>query len=241
MTPLLGVEGLNSGYGRLQVLHDFGVDVEQGTITAVLGANGAGKSTMLKSLSGLIRPTAGTVTFEGEDITTLPVESLIHRGLTHVPEGGAVIPELTVEENLRLGGLWRKGSAGAKVTTQAIDEVYEIFERLRERRTFHGHQLSGGERQMLALGRALVSKPKMLLLDEPSLGLAPPIVARIMALLRDLRDQMGLTVLLVEQNVGSALGVADEGVVVSVGKVVARGHAADLQSDVKLRHAYLGF
>ena len=160
------------------MLHDFGVDVEEGTITAVLGANGAGKSTMLKSLSGLIRPTAGTVTFDGEDITTLPVEGLIHRGLTHVPEGGAVIPELTVEENLRLGGLWRKGSAGAKVTTQAIDEVYDIFEKLRERRAYHGHQLSGGERQMLALGRALVSKPKMLLLDEPSLGLAPPIVAR---------------------------------------------------------------
>ncbi len=156
MTQLLEVESLNSGYGRLQVLYDFGVGVEQGTITAVLGANGAGKSTMLKSLSGLVRPTSGQVRFEGEDITRLPVESLIQRGLTHVPEGGGVIPELTVEENLRLGGLWRKGGSGAKVTTQAIDEVYDIFERLRERRTFHGHQLSGGERQMLALGRALV-------------------------------------------------------------------------------------
>jgi branched-chain amino acid transport system ATP-binding protein len=241
MSAMLEVSGLRSGYGRLEVLHDFGVEVDKGTITAVLGANGAGKSTMLKSLSGLVRPTAGKVAFEGEDITRLPVEGLIQRGFTHVPEGGGVIPEFTVEENLRLGGLWRKGAAGAKVTTQAIEEVYDIFERLRERRTFHGHQLSGGERQMLALGRALVSKPKMLLLDEPSLGLAPPIVARIMALLRDLRDQTGLTVLLVEQNVGSALSIADEGVVVSVGKVVARGHAADLQSDVKLRHAYLGF
>ena len=241
MSAMLEVSGLRSGYGRLEVLHDFGVEVGKGSITAVLGANGAGKSTMLKSVSGLVRPTAGTVAFEGEDITRLPVEGMIQRGLSHVPEGGGVIPELTVEENLRLGGLWRKGAAGAKVTTQAIEEVYDIFDRLRERRTFHGHQLSGGERQMLALGRALVSKPKMLLLDEPSLGLAPPIVARIMALLRDLRDETGLTVLLVEQNVGSALSIADEGVVVSVGKVVARGHAADLQSDVKLRHAYLGF
>ncbi|HWJ09354.1 MAG TPA: ABC transporter ATP-binding protein [Nocardioides sp.] len=241
MTALLEVVGLNAGYGRLSVLHDFSVSVERGTITAVLGANGAGKSTMLKSLSGLVRPTSGSIVFEGEDITGLPVEELIHRGLTHVPEGGGVIPELTVEENLRLGGLWRKGAAGARLTQQATDEVYDIFDRLRERRTFHGHQLSGGERQMLALGRALVAKPTMLLLDEPSLGLAPPIVARIMALLRDLRDQMGLTVLLVEQNVGSALGIADEGLVVSVGTVVARGHAADLRSDVKLRHAYLGF
>ncbi|TNM36495.1 ABC transporter ATP-binding protein [Nocardioides albidus] len=241
MTALLEVEGLNSGYGRLQVLHDFSVAVEQSTITAVLGANGAGKSTMLKSLSGLVRPTSGKVVFDGEDITKLPVEALIQRGFTHVPEGGGVIPELTVEENLRLGGLWRTGPSAAKTTADAIDEVYDLFERLRERRTFHGHQLSGGERQMLALGRALVAKPKMVLLDEPSLGLAPPIVARIMALLRDLRDQQGLTVLLVEQNVGSALGIADEGVVISVGKVVTRGPAADLQSDVKLRHAYLGF
>lgn len=241
MTALLEVAGLYSGYGQLEVLHDFDVAVEEGSITAVLGANGAGKSTMLKTLSGLVRPTAGTIRFDGEDITRSPVESLIQRGLTHVPEGGGVIPELTVEENLRLGGLWRTGSSAASVTAAAIDEVYDLFERLKERRTYHGHQLSGGERQMLALGRALVAKPKMLLLDEPSLGLAPPIVARIMTLLGDLRDEMGMTVLLVEQNVLSALSIADEGVVVSVGKVVARGHAADLQSDVKLRHAYLGF
>lgn len=240
MTGILEVEGLCSGYGRLEVLHDVDITAAERSITAVLGANGAGKSTMLKSLSGLVRPTSGTIRFEGEDITNVPVESLIQRGLTHVPEGGGVIPELTVEENLRLGGLWRKG-AGAKVTARAIDEVYDLFERLKQRRTYHGHQLSGGERQMLALGRALVAKPKMLLLDEPSLGLAPPIVARTMAMLRDLRHQMGLTVLLVEQNVTSALAIADEGVVVSVGRVVVRGRAGELRSDVKLRHAYLGF
>ena len=240
MSAMLEVNGLQAGYGRLQVLHDVSLDVAEGTITAVLGANGAGKSTLLKAVSGLVRPTGGTVTFQGEQLVGAPVESLIQRGFAAVPEGGGVIQELTVEENLRLGGLWRKRSA-ARETTAAIDEVYDLFTRLKERRTSLGHQLSGGERQMLALGRAMVARPKLLLLDEPSLGLAPPIVSLIMGLLRNLRDQTGLTVLLVEQNVGSALGIADEGVVVSVGKVVARGHAADLQSDVKLRHAYLGF
>lgn len=240
MSAMLEVNGLQAGYGRLQVLHDVSLDVAEGTITAVLGANGAGKSTLLKAVSGLVRPTGGTVTFQGEQLVGAPVESLIQRGFAAVPEGGGVIQELTVEENLRLGGLWRKRSAAGE-TTAAIDEVYDLFTRLKERRTSLGHQLSGGERQMLALGRAMVARPKLLLLDEPSLGLAPPIVSLIMGLLRNLRDQTGLTVLLVEQNVGSALGIADEGVVVSVGNVVARGHAADLQSDVKLRHAYLGF
>ena len=240
MSALLEVNGLRSGYGRLEVLHDVSLDVGQGTITAVLGANGAGKSTLLRSLSGLVRPTAGKVVFEGQEISGAPVETLIHRGFAAVPEGGGVIQELTVEENLRLGGLWRKGSA-AKETSTAMDEVLDLFPRLRERITSHGHQLSGGERQMLALGRAMVARPKILLLDEPSLGLAPPIVALIMGLLRNLRDETGLTVLLVEQNVGSALGIADEGVVVAVGKVVARGPATELQSDEKLRHAYLGF
>ena len=240
MSAMLEVNGLRSGYGQLKVLHDVSLDVAQGTITAVLGANGAGKSTLLKSLSGLVRPSAGKVTFEGEEITHVPVESLIHRGFAAVPEGGGVIQELTVEENLRLGGLWRRGAA-AKETATATDEVYDLFPRLKQRSHAHGHQLSGGERQMLALGRAMVARPKLLLLDEPSLGLAPPIVALIMGLLRNLRDETGLTVLLVEQNVGSALRIADEGVVVSVGKVVARGAAAELQSDVKLRHAYLGF
>jgi branched-chain amino acid transport system ATP-binding protein len=241
VTTLLQVEDLSAGYGRVPVLDRISLGIDRGTITAVLGANGAGKSTLLRAVSGLVRPTAGRVVFEGEEITRSPVESLISRGFAHVPEGGGVIHELTVEENLRLGGLWRKGAAGARTTAAAIDEVYGIFEPLVQRRRHAGHQLSGGERQMLALGRALVSRPKLLLLDEPSLGLAPPVAARIMALLRDLRDGTGLTVLLVEQNVGSALGVADEGVVVSVGKVVARGPAAALQSDVKLRHAYLGF
>lgn len=240
MTALLEIEEMTVGYGRAPVLRELSLEVPEGSITAVLGANGAGKSTMLRAVSGLVRPTNGRVAFDGEDITGAPVESLIGRGCTHVPEGGGVIPELTVHENLRLGGIWRKGRAAAATTAEAIEEVLTIFEPLVRRIGFPGHQLSGGERQMLALGRALVSRPRMLLLDEPSLGLAPPVVSTIMTLLRRLCDEEGLTVLLVEQNVGSALRIADTGVVISVGQVVARGPAADLRDDLRLRHAYLG-
>ncbi|MEO8888442.1 MAG: ABC transporter ATP-binding protein [Jatrophihabitantaceae bacterium] len=241
MSALLEVDGLCSGYGRVPVLHDIALTLEPATITAVLGANGAGKTTLLRSLSGLLRPTAGTVRFSGTDLMRVPVERLVTLGVAHVPEGRGVIAELTVEENLRLGGLWRRGSNATKDTASAMAEVYQLFEPLDRRRTFHGHQLSGGERQMLALGRALVARPTLLLLDEPSLGLAPVVTARIMALLRDQRDSTGLTVLLVEQNVHSALAIADQGVVISLGRVVAQGAAAMLQADETLRHSYLGF
>jgi branched-chain amino acid transport system ATP-binding protein len=223
------------------VLRDVSFELEEGTITAVLGANGAGKTTLLRTLSGLLRPTGGRISARGTDLATVPVEGLVTRGIAHVPEGRGVIAELTVEENMRLGGLWRRGRDGARETAEAIEEAYERFEPLARRRTYAGHQLSGGERQMLALARALVAKPWLLLLDEPSLGLAPVVTAQIMALLRDLRDESGLTVLLVEQNVHSALAIADQGVVISLGEVVARGAAQDLQLDESLRHKYLGF
>jgi branched-chain amino acid transport system ATP-binding protein len=234
------VESLSAGYGRIPVLHEIDLSLEAGSITAVLGANGAGKTTLLRTLSGLLPRSGGSVLFDGRDISRVRVEELVTLGLTHVPEGRGVIAELTVEENLRLGGMWR-GGRGRQDTATAIAEVYEIFEPLARRRTSRGHQLSGGERQMLALGRALVARPSLLLLDEPSLGLAPPVTARIMALLRTLRDSTGVAVLLVEQNVTSALAVADEGVVIALGRVVARGHARELQADEGLRHAYLGF
>jgi branched-chain amino acid transport system ATP-binding protein len=237
---LLEIEGLRAGYGEVAVLHGIDLTVQPATITVVLGANGAGKTTLLRTLSGLLRPTAGRVRFRGADLTRLPVERLITVGVAHVPEGRGVIAELTVEENLLLGGLWR-GRAKTRETATAMTEVYGMFEPLARRRGFYGHQLSGGERQMLALGRALVARPALLLLDEPSLGLAPPVVARIMALLRTLRDTSGLAVLLVEQNVRSALAIADQGLVIALGRVVARGPAADLRADEGLRHAYLGF
>ncbi|GAB2922689.1 ABC transporter ATP-binding protein [Micromonospora polyrhachis] len=236
--PLLQVQGVTAGYGAAPVLHGIDLTIPAGTITAVLGANGAGKTTLLRALSGLVPPTSGRIMLAGEEIGGTPVERLVRRGMAHVPEGRGVVTELTVEENLRLGGLWRRDRADAK---RALDEVYQLFEPLARRRRANGHQLSGGERQMLALGRALVARPKLLLLDEPSLGLAPRVTGQIMALLRDLRDRSGLTVLLVEQNVRSALSVADTGVVLSLGRVVVTADAARLHDDEDLRHAYLGF
>jgi branched-chain amino acid transport system ATP-binding protein len=241
VTELLEVDGLCAGYGAAPVLHDFDLRLAPGTITAVLGANGAGKTTLLRALSGLLHPSAGRIELSGRDLIGTAVERRVTLGVAHVPEGRGVIGELTVQENLRLGGLWRKGAGGRRETDVAIAEVYDLFEPLARRRGYHGHQLSGGERQMLALGRALVARPRFLLLDEPSLGLAPVVAASIMALLRTLRDASGMAVLLVEQNVHSALAIADEGVVVSLGRVVALGKAADLQADEGLRHAYLGF
>jgi branched-chain amino acid transport system ATP-binding protein len=235
---LLRVEGLESGYGGAPVLRDVALSVPPATIVAVLGANGAGKSTLLRTLSGLIRPTAGRIVLDGRDLRGVAVEQLARRGMAHVPEGRGVIAELTVEENLRLGGLWRRDRADAR---RALAEVYELFPALARRRGRPGHQLSGGERQMLALGRALVGRPSLLLLDEPSLGLAPTVVAQVMALLRRLRDASGLAVLLVEQNVRSALSVADIGVVMALGRVAVTAPAGRLRGDDELRHAYLGF
>jgi branched-chain amino acid transport system ATP-binding protein len=238
MTDLLEVQGLTAGYAGVPVLHDIDLRVPAGTISAVLGANGAGKTTLLRAISALVPPTAGEIRLDGTSLRGVPVEHLVRRGLVHVPEGRGVIGELTVAENLRLGGLWRRDRAGLRA---AVAEVYELFPALAARQRHLGHQLSGGERQMLALGRALVARPRLLLLDEPSLGLAPRVIAQIMALLRRLRDDTGLTVLLVEQNVRSALSVADMGTVMALGRVVASAPAARLAGDVELRHAYLGF
>jgi len=239
MTALLEVEGLTAGYGAAPVLHDVGLTVGAGRIVAVLGANGAGKTTLLRTLSGLLPATSGRVTFDGVDLRGVQVERMVRHGIAHVPEGRGVVTELTVAENLRLGSLWRKRKPGSKATD--LDEIYDLFPALAGRKNHLGHQLSGGERQMLAIGRALAAKPRLLLLDEPSLGLAPKITAQIMGLLRDLRDRTGLAVLLVEQNVRGALSVADEGIVLNLGRVAARERADKLAADTDLRHAYLGF
>ena len=238
VSALLTADGLTAGYGAAPVLQDVSLSLEPGRILAVLGANGAGKTTLLRTLSGLIRPTGGRVLFDGADLRETRVEQMVRRGIAHVPEGRGVVTELTVDENLRLGGLWRTDKVDAR---RALNEVYELFEPLARRRKQPGHQLSGGERQLLALGRALVGRPRLLLLDEPSLGLAPRMTAQIMKLLRTLRDSTGLTVLLVEQNVRGALSIADQAVVMSLGRIVARDSAERLRADDQLRHAYLGF
>lgn len=234
----LRVRGLTAGYGAAPVLHDIYLDIAPGTIVAVVGANGAGKTTLLRAISGMVEPTAGQISWEGAELRGTRTQDLVRRGIAHVPEGRGVITELTVEENLRLGHVWRKDKADAKAATA---EVFELFEPLSRRRDNPSHQLSGGERQMLAIARALVARPRLLLLDEPSLGLAPKITAQIMALLARLRDETGLTVLLVEQNVRSAMSIADRGVVLALGRIVAADDAARIAEDEDLRHTYLGF
>jgi branched-chain amino acid transport system ATP-binding protein len=233
---MLEVSDLETAYGPVTALQGVSFDVPKATITAVLGANGAGKTSLLRTLSGLVRARAGHVRLDGEDLGRMAVEQIVRRGMSHVPEGRGVIAELSVEENLRLGGLWR-GDGGR----EGLDEMYQLFPPLAERRALEAHTLSGGERQMLAIGRALMAKPRLLLLDEPSLGLAPRVAAQMMGLLARLRDGSGLTVLLVEQNAKGALSVADRGIVLSLGRVVAAGSPSALAADHALRHAYLGF
>ena len=234
---VLEVKDLTTTYGPVTALNGVDLSVPAGKVTAVLGANGAGKTTLLRTVSGLVRSRSGSVRLDGQDITRVPVEEMVRRGMAHVPEGRGVIAELTVEENLRLGSLFRKDADA----DERIEEVYQQFPPLDTRRKRSAHTLSGGERQMLVVGRALLAKPKVLLLDEPSLGLAPLIVNQIFTLVRDLVDSTGLAVLLVEQNAKSALGIADTGVVLNLGKVVATDDAKVLAADEGLRHAYLGF
>ncbi len=235
---VLEVEGLSASYDAIKALEDVSLEAERGAITAVLGANGAGKTTLLRTISGLVKPTSGNVQFEGVTLTGMAVEDIVRQGVAHVPEGRGVIHELTVEENLSLGALW--GTSRAKVHA-AMDDVYQTFPVLRDKRRDNASTLSGGERQMLAIGRALVSKPRLLLLDEPSLGLAPVVTAQFMAVLRELTEASELTVVLVEQNARSALSVAEHAVVINLGKVVMSDTAQAVGADSDLRHHYLGF
>lgn len=237
---MLKVENLITRFGHVVALDTVSISAAESKITTVIGANGAGKSTLLRTISGLERPASGTITWQGESIVGLRPEEIVRRGIAHVPEGHAVISELSVEENIEMGALFRRRKHKGDVTA-AIDEVYSLFPRLLERRTQLAGTLSGGERQMLAISRALVSRPKLLLLDEPSLGLAPLIVEQIIDTINTLCRSTGLTVLLVEQNANTALSVADHGVLLALGKVVADRPAAELKADSALRAAYLGY
>ncbi|PXY22286.1 ABC transporter ATP-binding protein [Prauserella muralis] len=236
----LEVRALTARYGAVTALDTVSLRARPGEITAVLGANGAGKTTLLRAVSGLVRGSDGSVLLGGRELAGAPAERIARAGVAHVPEGRGVITELTVEENLRLGELL--GTTRRKRRrVHRLDGVYEMFPALGQRRRREANSLSGGERQMLVIGRALLSEPEVLLLDEPSLGLAPRVVAQIFTLIRELVDREGLTVLLVEQNARSALSIADTGFVLNLGRVVANDSAAALAADAELRHSYLGF
>jgi len=235
---MLEVQGLCVSYGAVDALRSVTFQARSGSITAILGANGAGKTTLLRTISGLVKPRSGTISFSGEELVGNPVENIARRGVSHVPEGRGVIAELTVEENLRLPTLW---SMGRHQRQAAIEATFELFPRLRHFRRHHASALSGGERQMLVIGRALISCPRLLLLDEPSLGLAPLVTAQLMTLLRDRTEGTDLTVVLVEQNARSALSVSQHAVVLNLGEVVVSDEASVIAADNALRHHYLGF
>jgi branched-chain amino acid transport system ATP-binding protein len=232
---MIRVEGLSVNYGAVRALRDVTFEAPTGQITAVLGANGAGKTTLLRTISGLVTPKSGSIFLDEKALVGVATENIARMGVAHVPEGRGVIEELTVEENLRLGAM------AAKVNlADGLNEQYERFSALGERRKKLCSTLSGGERQMLAMSRALIAKPRVLLLDEPSLGLAPQITAQLMRLIRDLCENDHLTVILVEQNAKSALRIAHRAVVLHLGSAVASGDAAEVAANDDLRRYYLG-
>ena len=237
---MLKIENLTTSFGSVIALDGVSMTAQESKITTVIGAHGAGKSTLLRTISGLESPSTGSISWEGQSIVGRKPEDIVRAGIAHVPEGHAVISELSVEENINMGSLFRRRSHKSDVAA-SLDEMYQLFPRLQERRKQLAGTLSGGERQMLAISRALVSRPKLLLLDEPSLGLAPLVVEQIIDCVNTLCRSTGLTVLLVEQNANTALGVADHGVLLALGKVVADRPAAELKADSSLRAAYLGY
>jgi branched-chain amino acid transport system ATP-binding protein len=236
MPPLLRVDELRAGYGPIDVLHNLNVTVESGEIVALIGANGAGKTTTLMSVSGVIRPRGGRVVFDGEELNRIPAHQIVRRGLAQSPEGRKIFSRLSVLENLQMGAFTRTDAPGI---AQDIEKAFAMFPILRERKHQAGGLLSGGQQQMLAIARALMARPKLLLLDEPSLGLAPQIVVQIFDVIRELNKQ-GMSVLLVEQNARMALKVAHRGYVLETGRVTMSDKASTLLNDPRVRAAYLG-
>jgi len=232
----LSVEGLVAGYGPARVLHGIDFAVEQGQTVVILGANGAGKTTTLRALTGMTK-NSGAVTFDGVDITTAKTDAIVRMGVAHVPQGRGTFADQTVDENLRLGAYTRRD---AEVRAD-LARMYDLFPRLHERRTQDAGSLSGGEQQMLAIARAIMLQPRLLLLDEPSLGLAPIIVKELFRTLVELKEISGVTVLLVEQNANLALEIADHAYVLEAGEIATSGPAAAIQADEGVRRAYLGY
>jgi branched-chain amino acid transport system ATP-binding protein len=234
MSELLTVSDIEVRYGAIRALKGVSFTVNEGEVVALLGANGAGKTTTQKTVSGMLRPSLGSITYDGRRIDGIPAHELIHLGICHVPEGRHVFPRMTVRENLDMGAFRFR-----KTDEADVERVLTMFPRLRERITQLAGTLSGGEQQMLAIGRALMGKPRLLLLDEPSMGLAPMIVAQIFDIVREI-NQAGVTVLLVEQNAAQALGLASRGYVLETGEIVLTGTGSELLADDRIRAAYLG-
>ena len=233
---MLEVKNLDVHYGVIQGVRDVSFEVKQGEVVSLIGANGAGKTSILRTISGLVRPSNGTITFEGQEIQKTPAQKIVASGLSQVPEGRHVFPGLSVLENLEMGAFLRKNR---EENAQNLKHVFQRFPRLEERKTQDAATLSGGEQQMLAMGRALMSQPKLLLLDEPSMGLAPIFIQEIFEIIKDIQKQ-GTTVLLIEQNANMALSIADRGYVLETGKVILSGTGQELLASDEVRKAYLG-
>jgi branched-chain amino acid transport system ATP-binding protein len=232
---MLTIDDVTSRYGRIEILHGLSLNVEAGEVVTLIGANGAGKTTLLRTISGVQPMAGGSITFEGAPIHRLPPHERVQRGIAQVPEGRQVFAPLSVEDNLRLGA-WTRRDADV---TGEMDRIYTTFPVLAEKRALPAGGLSGGQQQMLAIGRALMAKPKLLLLDEPSMGLSPLLTQQILTAIADLRHD-GVTILLVEQNVTAALGIADRAYVIETGRITIEGASAALARDPRVREAYLG-
>ena len=236
MMSMLKIDNINVYYGSIHALKGVSLEVNEGEIVTLIGANGAGKSTLLKTLSGLLKPKEGSISYLNSSIAGKPAQDIVKAGISHVPEGRRVFAEMSVEENIELGAFLRKDKAGIQ---QDFQKVYEIFPRLHERRKQSAGTLSGGEQQMLAMGRAIMARPKLLLLDEPSMGLAPLMVKIIFEVVRDINKE-GTTILLVEQNANMALSIANRAYVIETGRVILSGTAEELQASEEIKNAYLG-
>jgi branched-chain amino acid transport system ATP-binding protein len=238
MTNMLEVKNIEVAYGKIVAVKDVSLSVNQGEIVTLIGSNGAGKSTTLRTISGLLKPRSGEISFKGERIDGRPGHEIVGLGICHSPEGRRIFPRMTVRENLELGAFLRDDKAAINAD---MERVLDLFPRLRERIEQRSGTMSGGEQQMLAVSRALMGSPSLLLLDEPSLGLAPLVIEQIFQTIKSLRDQMALTVVLVEQNALGALEIADTGIALNLGKVVVAGSAQSLLNDPAVRAAYLGY